>query len=99
MSPRCAASNQPRAFPFRRRAGKLSDTKVDPDTPDILSCDELRTFWVSWESGRIAVGTGALVGLLEFMAWQDPEPDAVAYLSLSGWSDPALWDIVQFQGL
>ena len=28
------------------------------ETVDIVSCDELRPFWISWEEGLIKVGQG-----------------------------------------
>ena len=66
---------------------------------DIVDCDQYRTFWISWDAGYINVGYGALVGLNEFMYWQDPEPNAVAYLSISGWSNAGDWEIIQFSGM
>ena len=80
------------------RAGKLSDTKVTVDTLNITSCDEYRSFWISWADGNINVGIGAIVGYSEFMFWQDPDPNAVAYLSISGWDNVADWEIIQFTG-
>ena len=68
------------------------------DTPNITSCDEYRSFWISWADGNINVGFGAIVGFSEFMFWQDPEPNAVAYLSISGWANDGDWEIIQFIG-
>ena len=80
------------------RSGKSSNTEEDIDTPEILSCDEFRTFWISWDNGLIAIGTGAWVGYTEFISWQDPEPDGVGYLSISGWSQVVEWEMIQFSG-
>ncbi len=81
---------------FRRGIG--INGKVDPDTLDILSCDYFRTFWLGWDSGRIAVGHGGIPGMEEFMSWQDPEPIGVGYLSLSGWANVGEWKLIQFTG-
>ena len=83
---------------FHFRSGKLAIPEVQIDTPDILNCDGFRTFWISWDNGRIALGTAAVVGFNELLSWQDSEPDGVAYLSISGWSNVAEWDIIQFSG-
>ena len=32
------------------------------DTPNILSCDETRMFWVRWGDGVVSMGAGSVVG-------------------------------------
>ncbi|XP_078660571.1 uncharacterized protein LOC144905067 isoform X1 [Branchiostoma floridae x Branchiostoma belcheri] len=51
-------------------------------TPDILSADELRGFWISWSpDGTIAVGREGEGS--PFLQWQDPKPLPFQYLGYS----------------
>ena len=47
------------------------------DTPDILDCNEAKTFWVGWSAGHVRVGVGSRVGYNQFMDWRDPNPKAI----------------------
>lgn len=45
------------------------------DTPEILSCTQMRTFWVSWENGHVKVGFGKCLALVKgktnhLLKWQ-----------------------------
>ena len=53
------------------------------DTPDILKNDTYREFWVSWNDGVIAAGYGRFPGFRQIIAYQDPEPMSVSYISLT----------------
>ncbi|XP_048247355.1 uncharacterized protein LOC124145114 [Haliotis rufescens] len=49
-------------------------------------------FWISWENGVIAVGTGMEVGVGTFMSWTDPSPHAVRDIAVyTGWGSTGLW--------
>ncbi len=48
--------------------------KVNMSTPSILSCNEVRYFWVQWRNYLIEVGRGHIVNENRFMAWQDNTP-------------------------
>lgn len=61
---------------------------------NILSCSEYRTFWVSWNSGLIAVGKGPDVYWNEVVQWRDANPKRIQvpdcyffcmYCIVNGW--------------
>jgi hypothetical protein len=61
-------------------------------TPDILNCNESRSFWVSWSLGDIKVGRGDIVDDQTIMRWVDPQPLAVGIVALStGLSFEGVW--------
>jgi hypothetical protein len=58
-------------------------TAVETSTPNILSCDELRQFWIRWQSdGTIAVGEN-VIGTAEFLRYVDPNPHRIYGISVS----------------
>ena len=82
------------------RARKQGENLVVAQTPGLLSCNESRTFWVSWTSGIIKVGRGAFVGVDRFMEWIDPLPKPITTLSVaSGYGSPGTWKFRQQKGL
>lgn len=71
------------------RLGKHDDV-ARVDTPDIVSEEEFRTFWISWDNGHIKVGHGG--DPTPFMTWNSPNPLAVAYLGYTtGWGSCGEW--------
>jgi Farnesoic acid 0-methyl transferase len=67
-------------------------TVHDVETPDILSCDEYRYFWISWISGWIDVGRGHIVGSSRFLAWLELERTAIATVNVaSGFTSDSWW--------
>ena len=75
---------------IRRYKGGPNEALVD--TPRILDCDKLRTFWVSWSDGVIEAGQGPLVGDQKFIGWTDPEPREVKAVNVAtGWGAAAEW--------
>ena len=66
--------------------------------PGLMNCDELRTFWASWEGGLVQAGSGAVPLSHTLLTWQDPEPLDVQYLAVStGWGSTGEWDIAHDQ--
>ena len=62
------------------------------DTPGILSCDEYREFWVSWDQGTIAFGTGLGPGSYTVASWTDPHYYVVNSIGVTtGDSDYGYW--------
>ncbi|KAI0229902.1 hypothetical protein LSAT2_019688, partial [Lamellibrachia satsuma] len=53
------------------------------ETPDILSCHSLRSFWVSWIDGYIRVGQGYRYGERTLLTLQQPMPHPVTALSIT----------------
>ena len=67
---------------------------------NIFSCTDFRSFWVTWMDGRIALGRGELFGVGEIVAWDDPEPVAVSYMSfLTGWGSTGEWEFFNITGV
>ncbi|XP_067668071.1 uncharacterized protein [Haliotis asinina] len=57
-----------------------------------LSPDQHLPFWISYDSGRIAVGYGVTVGRREFMSWTDTTPNNVKFVSIStGFGSDGHW--------
>ena len=58
------------------------------DTPNILSENEMRDFWISWKDKKISVGTGLLVGENIVMERSEDadwyEINAVSFSSMMG---------------
>ncbi|XP_078742084.1 C3 and PZP-like alpha-2-macroglobulin domain-containing protein 8 [Lampetra fluviatilis] len=67
--------------------GRSGPALASAATPDLLSWDEFRTFWVSWADGLVQVGRGQLPSPETVMVrWQAPRPLRVNYVGLStGW--------------
>ena len=62
-------------------------------TPQLMICDQLLPFWVSWSFGEIKVGQGNLIDEGTFMQWLDPDPMAVSIVSVStGWEATGIWE-------
>ena len=67
--------------------------------PGLVNCDELRTFWLSWEGGLLQAGGGGIPLSHTLLVWQDPNPLDVQYLALStGMDNTGEWVIRQDQG-
>lgn len=65
---------------------------------DILDCDMLKTFWASWQDGRIEIGTGAL-GTNRLLHYEDPNMVSVEALTLATRSQSmAEWDFPRSKG-
>ena len=69
------------------------------DTPDILSCNETRFFWVSWEGGVIEVGLGLRVGQRRFLFWKDLSPRNVTAVGFSSWDKENDWEFTHNEGI
>ena len=81
------------------RQARQSGAVVVVDTPDILHCNESRMFWIRWADTRIAVGSGAVVGVGQFMDWQRESPPNILYVGLqTGWSASGEWTIRNVEG-
>ena len=69
------------------------------ESTDIISCDEMRPFWVSWDGGIIKVGHGDLIDRNTFLEWPDPEPRGVTYAAYSTYVDTSgEWEVTMLRG-
>ncbi|ELU12990.1 hypothetical protein CAPTEDRAFT_64072, partial [Capitella teleta] len=75
------------------RATPHGEIEVEVETVGILSCEEHRTFWASWQDGHVQVGEGAIVGDRRFMGWLNPNKawDVTAVGVSSGYEAEADW--------
>ncbi|ELU12989.1 hypothetical protein CAPTEDRAFT_114549 [Capitella teleta] len=81
------------------RRGIGGDQLQTASTPDVLSCDELRLFWVSWQEGRIRAGQGNSLDHNILVEWVDPEPMGVGIISVTtGWGSTGEWEFANILG-
>ena len=63
----------------------------------ILSCDEFRTFWVSWKTDQVLVGRGPIYGQQVFLNFNRKEADHLHPVNelqfAAGWGAIATWQI------
>lgn len=64
--------------------------KTEALTPQILSGDEYRGFWIRWDCGLVEVGKEGEVR--PFLKWKDPKPIDFRYYGIStGWGATGSW--------
>lgn len=69
------------------------------ETPGILSENEMRTFWVSWQNGTVEFGRGADDQTKPITSWQDPEPkDIVQAYFDTGNGHVGRWEFIRLDG-
>ena len=67
---------------------------ISADTPDLLSCDTYRQFWISWDNLVLSVGSGWQVGTQAFLTYSIDEQQYIPiyYASVStGWESDGDW--------
>ena len=83
------------------RRGFQGGNEVTAQTPGILHCDELRTFWIRWSADVIEVGYGRKVGEELFMIMTNtPLGQSITSLSVStGWGSTGVWNTNSVTGM
>jgi len=72
------------------RRNRTKPDVAEKDTPDILSANEFRGFWISWDNGNINVGKEGHDE--EFLSYSDPDPFGIGYYGLcTGWGATGTW--------
>ncbi len=66
---------------FRSIGGEAVASKSN--CTNFLHCDSLQSFWFSWNNGNIRVGRGLVIGIAEFMKYEDPDPYPVFAVSMT----------------
>ncbi|XP_067665680.1 uncharacterized protein [Haliotis asinina] len=67
----------------------VTDSHVEPS---IVSCNEYRSFWLSWKNGVISVGKGPVAGSQLFMQWAPTAPIVINHVSISTYlNNPGTW--------
>ncbi|XP_022086577.1 C3 and PZP-like alpha-2-macroglobulin domain-containing protein 8 isoform X2 [Acanthaster planci] len=70
-----------RSWIARSKRGDALETDL---TSDIVSWDEFRAFWISWQGGNIQVGHGEVPSNESvIMSWQDDNPMPVQYIGFT----------------
>ncbi|XP_075215563.1 C3 and PZP-like alpha-2-macroglobulin domain-containing protein 8 isoform X2 [Lycorma delicatula] len=74
------------------RKNRQKPDKAIQETPNILTADEAKGFWIRWNGGSIALGKK---GEAEpFLSWDDPEPFPVTHYGIcTGWGASGEWVI------
>ncbi|KMQ95579.1 c3 and pzp-like alpha-2-macroglobulin domain-containing protein 8 protein [Lasius niger] len=72
------------------RKNRTKPEVLEVETPDILSADEFRGFWIRWNDGTLTVGKeGDSAPLLSYT---DPEPFGIGYFGVcTGWGATGDW--------
>ena len=82
------------------RDGPDGNILIQKATPDILSCDELRTFWIKWDDGELAVGTGSHFESGEILRLPPPLNGKFSAISMATETDQGgRWGIVHETGM
>ncbi|XP_034248555.1 uncharacterized protein LOC117649696 [Thrips palmi] len=74
------------------RRNREKPDKSLADTPNVVTGDELRGFWVRWGNGSVAVGREGEQDPI--VAWDDPEPFRITHYGIcTGWGATGQWII------
>ena len=82
------------------RDAATGQEQIRIDTPNIMDCNNYKTFWSKWDSDyRLTVGRGAVIGKDTFLDWIDPEKRVFQGVTISTWYDASgLWDFSFLEG-
>ena len=85
---------------YIRRTAQSTDDEALAETPDILSCNEFRSFWIQWENNHVEVGEGSVINQRRFINWADTtDPHGISALTLStGWESTGDWQFSYISG-
>ncbi|XP_070520354.1 uncharacterized protein [Cardiocondyla obscurior] len=72
------------------RKNRTRPDVAETETPDILSADEYRGFWIRWDNGILTVGKEGESS--PFLTYADPEPFGIGYFGVcTGWGATGEW--------
>ncbi|XP_029165549.1 uncharacterized protein LOC114936495 isoform X3 [Nylanderia fulva] len=72
------------------RKNRTKPEVMEAETPDILSADEFRGFWIRWNDGTLTVGKEG--DSAPFLSYSDPEPFGIGYFGVcTGWGATGDW--------
>ncbi|KAL6437001.1 hypothetical protein ACFW04_004965 [Cataglyphis niger] len=72
------------------RRNRTKPEVAEVETPDILSGDEYRGFWIRWNDGILTVGKEG--DSAPFLSYADPEPFGIGYFGVcTGWGATGEW--------
>lgn len=62
-------------------------------TPGLLSCRQKRHFWLTWQAGTLALGSGLDHGFNTIISYDDFDIFQVTSISLSTYNTTGFWEI------
>ena len=67
--------------------------------PNVLSCDEYRYFWMTWDRASLTIGSGEVIGEDIIMDYAGPRGAEVRAATFSSTADEDTeWDIPMYEG-
>ena len=70
------------------------------DTPNILSCDQFRDFWVGWSEGDIRFGRALIFGRQFILGWKSEVPRFIRTIEVASGTDEAVeWKMFMQPGI
>jgi Farnesoic acid 0-methyl transferase len=78
--------------------GSSSDIAI-ANTPDVISCSELRWFWIGWLDGFLRVGKGQRYGANPLIELFEPMPHAVNYITVGTNGADGNWEFEGDRGM
>ena len=72
---------------------------VDATTPDVLSCDVMRDFWLSWSESTVAIGSGRVVDENSLVRHTDSNERPVHALTFrTDFEVNGTWEFPEYEG-
>ncbi|XP_071444531.1 uncharacterized protein [Hetaerina americana] len=72
------------------RRDRQKPDKAEAETPNVVTADEEREFWVRWTDGTIQVGHGGQAA--PFLEYADPDPFPIGHYGVrTGWGATGQW--------
>ncbi|XP_046388983.1 uncharacterized protein LOC124157929 isoform X1 [Ischnura elegans] len=72
------------------RRDRQKPDKAEAETPNVVTADEEREFWIKWNDGTIQVGHGGQAS--PFLEYADPDPFPIGHYGVrTGWGATGQW--------
>ena len=76
-----------------------ADEVAEAGSPGIMSCTELREFWIDWDEGNLRVGKGDVAHEAEIMDWEIWDYyDVITAVSVTTKYDEGEWLFTKAEG-
>ncbi|KAI4481292.1 hypothetical protein M0804_009412 [Polistes exclamans] len=78
------------------RKNRTKPEVAEAETPEILTSNDFRGFWIRWHEGEITVGKEGEPS--SFLSYHDPEPFGIGYFGVcTGWGASGEWLIEEYR--